>query len=84
HGTVNLVYSDQSGPRGDDKLFVLGHIMGAAQRDLSPRDRLQIRVAVAPDPLMGPRGYPLLFATGETADGRTQLIDRQHPHDLVS
>src|SRR5262249_31185105 len=37
---------------------------------------------LAPDPFMGANGYPLLFATGETADGRTHLIDRQHPHDL--
>src|SRR5262249_48321365 len=28
------------------------------------------------------RGYPLLLASGETADGVTPLIDRQHPHDL--
>ena len=34
------------------------------------------------DPLMGRKGYPLLFATGETADGITGLVDRQHPHDL--
>jgi hypothetical protein len=34
------------------------------------------------DPLMGKRGYPLLLATGETANGRTELVDRQHPHDL--
>ena len=32
---------------------------------------------------MGRRGYPLLLASGETADGATHLIDRQHPHDLV-
>jgi len=32
---------------------------------------------------MGAAGYPLLFATGETADGRTPLVDRQHPHNLV-
>jgi hypothetical protein len=32
---------------------------------------------------MGARGYPLLLAAGETADGRTLLVDRQHPHDLV-
>ena len=37
---------------------------------------------LSPDPLMGPRGYPLLLAAGETADGKTPLIDRQHPHDL--
>ena len=35
------------------------------------------------DPLMGANGYPELLQTGETADGRTQLTDRQHPHDLI-
>ena len=84
HGTLVLDFARTSGRRGDDKLFVAGHLMGVAARDLSPADRLQVRVALSPDPLMGPRGYPLLFAAGETADGRTQLIDRQHPHDLVS
>jgi hypothetical protein len=33
------------------------------------------------DPLMGPRGYPNLLTTGETAHGQP-LVDRQHPHDL--
>ena len=28
-------------------------------------------------------GYPLLFQTGETADGFTPLVDRQHPHDFL-
>jgi hypothetical protein len=32
---------------------------------------------------MGKDGYPLLFQTGETADGREPLIDRQHPHDFL-
>ena len=32
---------------------------------------------------MGQGGYPLLLASGETANGRDRLIDRQHPHDLV-
>ena len=84
HGTLLLDYAQTGGRRGDDKLFVAGHIMGVAARDLSPADRLQFRLAVSPDPVMGPRGYPLLFAAGETADGKTQLIDRQHPHDLFS
>ena len=26
-------------------------------------------------------GYPLLLGSGETANGTTPLIDRQHPHD---
>ena len=37
---------------------------------------------VSPDPLMGKKGYPLLLASGETADGVEHLVDRQHPHDF--
>ena len=43
---------------------------------------LQFRAMLSPDPLMGRRGYPLLLAAGETADGVTPLVDRQHPHDF--
>jgi hypothetical protein len=32
---------------------------------------------------IGDEGYPLLLQTGETeGDGKTPLLDRQHPHDL--
>lgn len=81
HGLVNAVYSDQGGRRGGDKAFVSGMLMGMAQRPLGA-GTLGLRAALAPDPLMGRRGYPLLFAAGETADGLTPLVDRQHPHDL--
>ena len=37
---------------------------------------------VSLDPTMGKSGYPLLFQTGESADGTTPLVDRQHPHDF--
>jgi hypothetical protein len=37
---------------------------------------------LSPDPFMGKRGYPELLASGETADGVSHLVDRQHPHDL--
>jgi len=40
-----------------------------------------LRSMLSADPLMGKRGYPDLFASGETAHGLA-LIDRQHPHDL--
>jgi hypothetical protein len=43
---------------------------------------LQFRAMLSPDPVMGKRGYPLLLASGETANGTDRLIDRQHPHDL--
>jgi hypothetical protein len=48
---------------------------------LSDITRLQLRGMFSLDPLIGKRGYPNLFATGETAYG-VPLVDRQHPHDL--
>lgn len=82
HGVMNGVYSSQGGPRGDDKTFASGMLMGMAQRPLGDAGTLQLRAMLSPDPLMGKRGYPLLLASGETADGVTPLVDRQHPHDL--
>jgi hypothetical protein len=76
------VYDTQSGPRGDDKWFLAGMLMGAARRDFASGDTLNLRLMLSPDPFMGKRGYPLLLAIGETADGVAPLIDRQHPHDL--
>jgi len=81
HGTLNLVYDHQSGRRGDAKTFASGMLMGTARRPLGD-GTLQFKAMLSPDPLMGKRGYPLLLASGETANGRDRLIDRQHPHDL--
>src|SRR5947209_6366946 len=64
------------------KSFAAGMVMGMAQRPLGEAGTLGFRAMLSPDPFMGTNGYPLLFATGETANGRTPLIDRQHPHDL--
>ena len=82
HALLNGVYDRQSGRRGDERGFASGMVMGMATGALSPRDTVQVRAMLSPDPLMGKRGYPLLLAAGETADGTTQLVDRQHPHDL--
>jgi hypothetical protein len=81
HGVVNLVYDHQSGQRGDDKAFASGMLMGMARRPLG-NGTLQFKAMVSPDPLMGKSGYPLLLASGETANGVDRLIDRQHPHDF--
>ncbi|WP_106640018.1 hypothetical protein [Allosphingosinicella vermicomposti] len=81
HAQLNGVYSWQGGPRGGDKAFVSGMVMGMARREAGP-GTLQLRAMLSPDPLMGKAGYPLHLATGETADGVTPLVDRQHPHDL--
>jgi hypothetical protein len=82
HALLNGVHDWQEGPRGERKTFVSGTVMGMARRALAGGDMLQLRAMLSPDPLMGKSGLPLLLQTGETADGRTPLIDRQHPHDL--
>lgn len=81
HALFNGVYDRQGGPRGGNKTFVNGMFMGMAQRPLGD-GTFGLRAMLSPDPFMGQSGYPLLLATGETADGRSHLIDRQHPHEL--
>jgi hypothetical protein len=56
--------------------------MGMARHPLGD-GTVQLRAMLSPDPLMGKSGYPLLLASGETANGRDRLVDRQHPHDFV-
>jgi hypothetical protein len=81
HGYASLVYDHQGGRRGDDKTFSESMFMAMAQRGLGT-GTLTLRGMVSLDPFMGKDGYPLLLQTGETANGVTPLIDRQHPHDL--
>jgi hypothetical protein len=57
-------------------------LMGMAQHSLGG-GQLNMRAMFSLDPLMGKSGYPLLLQTGETANGVTPLIDRQHPHDFL-
>jgi hypothetical protein len=81
HGFATLVQDEQGGPRGDDKTFVASMLMGMAQRPVGG-GTLTLKAMGSLDPLMGRDGYPLLLASGETVDGVTELVDRQHPHDL--
>lgn len=81
HGYVWGAYTNQSGLRGRDEAFVTSMAMIEAQRDLGGA-RLTLRSMLSLEPLMGAKGYPSLLATGETANGVTPLVDRQHPHDL--
>jgi hypothetical protein len=81
HGSVTGIYDYQGGKRGDDKVFVESMVMAMAQTKAGP-GTLTLRAMLSLDPLMGKSGYPLLLQTGETANGVTPLVDRQHPHDL--
>lgn len=82
HGLVNLIYDDQGGPRGATQTFSNSWLMLLARRELSD-GAFGVRLMLSADPLMGRDGYPLLFQTGETANGVVPLVDRQHPHDLL-
>lgn len=80
HGFVSTQYTDDSGPRGDDKLYATSMLMLSGERE-TDWGRIQLKSMLSLEPLMDARGYPNLFATGETAGG-LPLVDRQHPHDL--
>ena len=82
HARFNLGYDWQQGPRGDDGALFSGMVMGSMRKAFDTGGALTLRAMVSPDPVMGPRGYPLLLAAGESADGVHLLTDRQHPHDL--
>lgn len=80
HGHVSAQYTEHSGPRGDDKGYVTSMLMATGERDTG-WGRVQLKSMLSLEPAMDARGYPNLFATGETAGGQP-LVDRQHPHDL--
>ncbi len=81
HGYVLGIYDHQGGKRGNSKGFSASMFMLKADRKAGP-GTLGFRSMLSLDPLMGKRGYPLLFQTGESYDGIHPLIDRQHPHDF--
>lgn len=80
-GQLFGVYSDQSGPRGRDKIFSTNWIMLGASHRAGP-GTLTFRSMLSAEPAtITDKRYPLLFATGETANG-VPIINGQHPHDL--
>jgi len=81
HGYVFGIYDHQGGKKGENKNFSSSMFMLMMNRKLGA-GTFGYRSMYSLDPLMGKRGYPLLFQTGETSDGIYPLIDRQHPHDF--
>jgi hypothetical protein len=81
-GQAFAVATQQSGPRGGDKVYSANWGMLGAVRQLG-RGAVMLRTMVSLDPLtVTRRQYPLLFQTGESAYG-TPIVDGQHPHDLL-
>jgi hypothetical protein len=81
-GQAFAVSTQQTGPRGADKVYSSNWGMLAATRSLG-RGSLMFRGMVSLEPLMiTQKRYPLLFQTGETADG-VAVVDGQHPHEFL-
>jgi hypothetical protein len=88
HGGAFLRYTSQdafrAGARGGDRFDAPNWVMIMAQPPRGARGGFSFRGMFSLDRLTeGGGGYPLLFQTGESWNGRP-LIDRQHPHDLFS
>jgi hypothetical protein len=81
HGDAFLSETQQSGPRGFDKLFSTNWLMPMAQRKFG-NGTLTIRTMLSFEPAtISKRRYPELFQQGETAF-RRPIVDGQHPHDF--
>ncbi len=82
-GTAFLVDTQQTGPRGGDKLYSPNWFMASAEHRAGAKGAFQADLMLSLDPatITGER-YPLLFQTGETAFGHP-LHDAQHPHNLI-
>ncbi len=88
HGDVFIRYNKQdlmnAGSRGGTKFDAPDMLMGMVQRKIGEKGLLHFNVMLSTDAIIaGGEGYPLLFQTGETWQGRP-LVNRQHPHDLFS
>jgi hypothetical protein len=82
-GEAFLVDTQQTGPRGGDKLYSPNSFMASAEHRVGKDGAfeailmLSLEAATITD-----RRYPLLFQTGETAYG-VPLADGQHPHNFI-
>ena len=81
HANVFVDDTQQTSPRGGDKLFSTNWLMPMVERELGPGQlTLRAMFSLEPATITG-RQYPLLFQQGETAFG-VPIADGQHPHDF--
>jgi hypothetical protein len=86
HGNIFLRYTKQDlfnkGNRGGDKFDAPNWLMGMLNQPVGKKGLFTASAMISFDRLTeGGNGYPLLFQSGETWNGK-KLVDRQHPHDL--
>src|ERR1700730_10707356 len=81
--TAFVVDTQQSGPRGGDKLYSPNWFMVSAEHRVGSRGAFEANLMLSLEPAtITDRRYPLLFQTGETAYG-VPLVDAQHPHNFI-
>ncbi|MBV9573269.1 MAG: hypothetical protein JOY93_04390 [Acidobacteriales bacterium] len=81
HGLAFIADTQQSKPRGADKLFSTNWFMPMAQKKFG-NGTLTLRAMLSLEPAtVSERRYPELFQQGETAFGNP-IVDGQHPHDF--
>lgn len=75
--------TQQSGPRGGDKLYSSNWFMADAEHRAGENGAFEFQLMLSLEPAtITERRYPLLFQTGETAFGKP-IIDGQHPHNFI-
>jgi hypothetical protein len=81
HANAFVADTQQTSPRGGDKVFSTNWFMPMAERELGPGQlTLRAMFSLEPATVTGEQ-YPLLFQQGETAYG-VPIADGQHPHNF--
>jgi hypothetical protein len=88
HYNQFLRYNSQDftgkGSRGGSEIDAPDWFMFMGQRQVGRKGLFHFSTMLSLDaPLGGNIGYPLLFQSGEAYQG-SSIVDRQHPHDLIS
>ena len=88
HGNIFLRYTstnvNNDNKRKGSMFDAPNWFMGMAQKKIGNEGLLKFGLMMSLDRITERGdGYPLLFQSGETWEGRP-LVDRQHPHDLFS
>jgi hypothetical protein len=88
HGSLYLRYNNQNingkGSKGGSMIDAPNWVMAMGQTTVGTRGLFRFSGMFSLEPLtIGGEGYPLLYQNGETWEGKP-LVNRQHPHDLIS
>ena len=81
HGNIMPRYDHQGGPRGGEKFDAPNWMMAMLSNDVGTNGHIAFRGMFSLDPLTEGKGYPQLFQSGDTWQGKP-LPDYKDPHNL--